>query len=253
MKKINWDYSKLAKSYDARADYSNILINKIAKRIKLKKNYPVADIGAGTGKLTKLLVRNNYIVAAIEPNFHMMEFGKKNIIKYRKIFNWKKGTAEKTNLPNNSFYAVFFGSSFNVVNYTKAFKEIKRILIPKGYFCCMWNHRDLNDPFQKRIENIIKDEIPNYSYGDRRKNIIPILRSSKIFKKIKKISVKFNYYMTKNDVIKAWKSHATLEKQSGTKVKFLYIINKINKLVRLKKENKILVPYQTVAYIAQLN
>ena len=58
--------------------------------------------------------------------------------------------------------------------------------------------------------------------------------------------------MTKNDIIKAWKSHATLEKQSGTKVNFVNIIKKINNLVKLKKENKILVPYQTIAYIAQL-
>ena len=69
--KTNWDYTVLAKHYDLRADYSSILIKKILKKIKCKENYPVADIGAGTGKLTKLLSKNNLIVSAIEPNSNM--------------------------------------------------------------------------------------------------------------------------------------------------------------------------------------
>ena len=56
--KTNWDYTTLARHYDLRADYSKILIKKILKKIKCKENYPVADIGAGTGKLTKLLCEN---------------------------------------------------------------------------------------------------------------------------------------------------------------------------------------------------
>ena len=35
------------------------LIKKILKKIKCKDNFPVADIGAGTGKLTKFLARIN--------------------------------------------------------------------------------------------------------------------------------------------------------------------------------------------------
>jgi 16S rRNA A1518/A1519 N6-dimethyltransferase RsmA/KsgA/DIM1 with predicted DNA glycosylase/AP lyase activity len=38
----------------------------------------VTDIGAGTGKLTKLLCRNGLIVNAIEPNKNMSFYGKKN-------------------------------------------------------------------------------------------------------------------------------------------------------------------------------
>ena len=74
--KTNWDYTALAQHYDLRADYSKLLIKKILK-MKCRHNYPVADIGAGTGKLTKLLCENNLIVNAVEPNKNMRFYGKK--------------------------------------------------------------------------------------------------------------------------------------------------------------------------------
>src|SRR6056300_589673 len=129
--KTNWDYSNLAKHYDLRADYSEKLIKKILKKIKCKKFYPVADIGAGTAKLTKLLCENKLVVSAVEPNLNMRKFGKKNTKMYFNV-NWSSGTGENTMLKSNSFYCVFFGSSFNTVNYKTAFKEIKRILIYQG-------------------------------------------------------------------------------------------------------------------------
>ena len=104
--KTNWDYTKLAKHYDLRADYSEKLINKILKNINCKPNYPVADIGAGTGKLTKLLCKNNLIVSAVEPNKNMSFYGRKNTKLYRNV-NWSAGTGEETGLKSNSIYSVF--------------------------------------------------------------------------------------------------------------------------------------------------
>ena len=140
--KTNWDYTILSHHYDLRADYSKLLVKKISKQIKCQKNYPVADIGAGTAKLTKLLCENNLIVSAIEPNKNMRFYGEKNTKKFSNV-NWSAGTGEDTTLKSNSVYCVFFGSSFNTMNYKKAFKEIKRITIKNGFFCCMWNHRNL--------------------------------------------------------------------------------------------------------------
>ena len=112
--KTNWDYTNLAHHYDLRADYSKLLIKKILKQIKCQKNYPVADIGAGTAKLTKLLCENNLIVSAIEPNKNMRFYGQKNTKKFSNV-NWSAGTGEETTLKSNSVYCSFFGSSFNTV------------------------------------------------------------------------------------------------------------------------------------------
>ena len=76
--KTNWDYSELAKNYDHRAEYDSSLIKKVLNDFGCKKNFPVADIGAGTGKLTKQLLKQNLIVSAVEPNLNMRKFGIKN-------------------------------------------------------------------------------------------------------------------------------------------------------------------------------
>ena len=61
-KKIEWDYSSLAKYYDYRADYNiKLLLDLFQKR---KKNIKILEIGAGTGKLTKILL-NTLIISML--------------------------------------------------------------------------------------------------------------------------------------------------------------------------------------------
>ena len=59
-------------------------------------------------------------------------------------------------MAGESYHMTTFGSSFNVCDRQKALIESKRILVHRGWFACMWNHRDLEDPLQKEIESIIK-------------------------------------------------------------------------------------------------
>ena len=103
---------------------------------------PVADIGAGTGKLTKELLKQGLTVKSVEPNAAMRAIGIQNT-KGQSV-TWSVGTGEETGLPTCSVYSAFFGSSFNVVNQSRALVEVTRILVPNGWFACMWNHRDLN-------------------------------------------------------------------------------------------------------------
>ena len=72
------------------------------------KNFPVADIGAGTGKLTKQLLKQNLIVSAVEPNLNMRKFGIKNCKNFDKI-NWSAATAENTGLLKKIYMLFFLG------------------------------------------------------------------------------------------------------------------------------------------------
>ena len=71
--KTEWDYSERAKTYDKRADYNKDAIKYLFDQIQLFPEQRVADIGAGTGKLTKFLLENGLNVDAIEPNNNMRE------------------------------------------------------------------------------------------------------------------------------------------------------------------------------------
>ena len=147
MTTVKWNYTDRAEHYDKRADYSTKAVATLLQKIGAVPTKPVADIGAGTGKLTKLLALNGLTVRAVEPNDAMMAIGVKNT--EGMSVTWTKGTGEKTDLPGSSVHAAFFGSSFNVLDQKATLSEVARILVPDGYFACMWNHRDLNDHLQK--------------------------------------------------------------------------------------------------------
>ena len=75
---ISWDYANLADFYDKRADYSTEAIQALVKIISTKEDMKVADVGAGTGKLTVPLCKNDLNVTAIEPNDAMRQYGIQN-------------------------------------------------------------------------------------------------------------------------------------------------------------------------------
>lgn len=112
---------------------------------------------------------NGLTVYAVEPNDAMMAFRVKNT-KGLSV-TWTKGTGERTDLPE--------GSSFNVLDQKSTLSEVARILVPDGYFACMWNHRDLNDHLQNEIEETIRRTIPDYNYGSRREDPTAIINESK--------------------------------------------------------------------------
>ena len=101
------------------------------------------------------MAESNLTVRAIEPNSSMRLYGKKNVAHPEVI--WSNGVAENTGLQSNTVHGAFFGSSFNVVNQNKALAEAARIVVPNGWFACLWNHRELDDPLQQRIEKIINE------------------------------------------------------------------------------------------------
>ena len=133
--KVSWDYTEHASHYDKRADYCRDAIKDLLAAIGCVPSKPVADIGAGTGKLTKELLKQGLEVRSVEPNEAMRTIGVQNT--KGKSVTWSVGTGEATGLPTSGVYAVFFGSSFNVVDQSLALSEASRILFPNGWLACM--------------------------------------------------------------------------------------------------------------------
>ena len=70
--------------------------------MRLRDNLKLVDIGAGTGKLTKHLIKSGCEVIAVEPNSNMQSYGRTNVVAEngdRKTLTWMFGTAEE--LENN--------------------------------------------------------------------------------------------------------------------------------------------------------
>ncbi len=90
------------------------------------------DLGAGTGKLTRLLVSKFVRVVAVEPDDEMRALvGTSDV---------RAGTAEAIPLEDNSVDAVFVGEAFHWFDADPAIDEIARVLRPRGGLAIVWTH-----------------------------------------------------------------------------------------------------------------
>jgi hypothetical protein len=122
--------------------------------------------------------------------------------------------------------------------------------MPGGWITCLWNHRQLNDPIQQKIEYIIKTYIENFDYGSRRRDQTGIIQKSKLFDTITKFERDVTHSISTSDWIKAWSSHATLERQSAGK--FHNIIADIEIYLQSLNQTIIKVPYTSRVWMARL-
>lgn len=115
-----WDYSKHAKFYEFRPNYTPKSIGMLVVLVSSGANTPlkVADIGAGTGNLSIMLCERGLKVVAVEPNDAMREIG----IERTKGQNieWIRATGLENGLKSSEFDLVTFGSSFSVMDRSKA-------------------------------------------------------------------------------------------------------------------------------------
>lgn len=246
-----WDYSKNAEFYKYRPNYSDKAIDVFIEYVGAKKtkDFLTADIGAGTGNLTILLLNKGLNVDAVEPNDEMRKIG----IEVTKNFNnrWVKANGIETTLESNKYNWVAFGSSFNVMDREQALKETHRLLKTDGYFSCMWNHRNLNCPIQTKAENIIMEFLPDYTRGVRREDQRPIIeKHNHLFKNIFYLEVDFEVNRTIDEYINAWRSvknkYWDLSTEEGTE-----LFNRITDKIRKELPETFKIQYTTRAWTAQ--
>ena len=95
----------------------------------------VLDLGAGTGKLTRLLVSTFVRVLAVEPDDQM----RRRLAALCPEAEALAGSGEQIPLPSASVDAVFAAQSFHWFANKRALAEIARILRPGGTLVLMWN------------------------------------------------------------------------------------------------------------------
>ena len=227
-----------------RPDYAQSAIDKMLETAKVGAGSIVCDIGAGAAHLTIKLAEAGLTVYAVEPNDAMRANGIKRTKCFDKV-QWSEGVGECTGMEDSKFDLVTFGSSFNVCERMKALAESRRILKERGWFACMWNHRDLS----AEIESIFKEDIAGYDYGTRRQDQTDIINESGLFDSVVYIEGNVTHRVAVEDFIEGWKFHGTLQRQS--KEKFELINCKIRELIESEAEDYIQVPYTTRIWMAQ--
>jgi SAM-dependent methyltransferase len=120
-----------------------------------RADHVVADIGSGTGLLTKLFLDFGNRVIGVEPNAEMRAAGEEFLGGYSN-FKSIAGSAEATTLPSNSVDFVAAGQAFHWFQMPAAREEFHRILKSEGRVLVIWNERLLDEtPFLRQYEELL--------------------------------------------------------------------------------------------------
>ena len=122
----------------------------------------VADVGAGTGILTALLLERGANVFAVEPNA-AMRAAAEVWLGEQPGFVSIDATAEATGLPDASIDLVTAGQAFHWFEPEATRAEFRRILRPGGAVALIWNSRDKRGGgFVAEYEAMLNDYAPSY-------------------------------------------------------------------------------------------
>ena len=123
-----------------RPHYPTEIINYLKQSIQFNKNQVVADIGSGTGFLTKLFLENGNTTYGVEPNAPMRSAAEIYLEDYNNFISID-GTAEASTLPDQSIDIISVAQAFHWFDVPKTKKEFLRILKPNGLVVLVWNQR----------------------------------------------------------------------------------------------------------------
>ena len=145
-----------------RPSYQKKVIKTLEDDCNLTKSSIIADVGSGTGILTKLLLDHGNTVSAVEPNQTMREAAE-TLLKDYAHFISINGTAEQTTLDNNSIDLITVGTAFHWFDPKKTKIEFQRILKSNGWVLLVWNVRNNEDSaLMQDYESLISRVGTNY-------------------------------------------------------------------------------------------
>lgn len=98
----------------------------------------VVDVGAGTGKFTRLLARPGRTVIAVEPSEAMRTALRATLPGIQVL----AGSGERMPLPGDSADALTFAQAWHWVDVPEATREAARVLRSGGVLGLVWNLRD---------------------------------------------------------------------------------------------------------------
>jgi ubiquinone/menaquinone biosynthesis C-methylase UbiE len=154
------NYAKYRPHYpDATLEFIREIVPRSAK---------IADVGSGTGILTKQLLDAGYEVYAIEPNGPMRAESERSMDADPR-FHSVEGSAESTTLPDQSIDFIASAQAFHWFDHAKAKVEFRRILKPRQLVALIWNERLANaSTFSRKYEAFLRRGAPEYSEVSRR-------------------------------------------------------------------------------------
>jgi SAM-dependent methyltransferase len=132
-------YAGKARDYAAcRPPYASEAMTSLCEAVGLNTSWTIADIGSGTGNVSRHLVGLASCVFAVEPD-DSMRHEAEALLGSHPGFVSVTGTAEATTLADRSIDLIVVGQALHWFDAAKAHQEFDRILKSDGWFAVVWN------------------------------------------------------------------------------------------------------------------
>ena len=145
-------FGAAAEAYErSRPDYPGRAIERLVQELELGRSSRAVDLGAGTGKLTRLLLPAGATMVAVEP-VEAMRRAFASILPEVPVV---AAVAEALPFADESFDAVVCAQAFHWFDGDRALAAIHRVLKPHGRLGLLWNVRDESVPWVRALTEII--------------------------------------------------------------------------------------------------
>lgn len=148
-----------------RPGYPDAVVALLRDEVGLGPGVSVVDVGAGTGKFTRVLRTTGADVVAVEP-----------VAAMRVVFQMKvpdvpvrDGTAESLPFDDGSVDVVAAAQAFHWFEARAALAEARRVLRPGGRLLLIWNKRDEAHQWVRALEEVhveLAGDAPRYVRGE---------------------------------------------------------------------------------------
>jgi SAM-dependent methyltransferase len=159
-------FEQAAGDYEqGRPGYPALAIDALVTALRLTRRRRIADVGAGTGKLTRELLSRGAEVVAVEPSAAMRAELERALPDVEVL----EGTAEALPLPAAAVDACVAAQAFHWFDARRALPELHRVTRPGGGFGIVFNRRDLTTPVQAALDELLapdRGDTPSWAHDD---------------------------------------------------------------------------------------
>jgi ubiquinone/menaquinone biosynthesis C-methylase UbiE len=168
-KKDSQSFDTVAGFYDKfRPTYPRKLVDSIIELSKLPAGARILEIGAGTGKATRLFAARGYTIHCIEPGANLVALAARKLKNFPRV-SFENVRFEESQDQPDEFDLVMSAQAFHWVSKDIGFKKAFRAMKPGGYLALFWNmQQDFKGKIAEELDGIYRKVTPELHSGQEK-------------------------------------------------------------------------------------